>query len=323
MKISVSANEYAQGILSDRRAHAEDVLDERRQLLYGADERIRNLFTKISETGINAALGSLSGPAQDPTETISGLTDQIKTLMVADGFPADYLDNIYSCPKCRDTGTLPDGSSCGCYLRLVSKYNMDRVAEVSPLRLCSFETFDLSYYSEEKDPAYDMSPREIVRDNLQACKDFLLSFGSGKNNLLMMGDSGLGKTHLALSIANELIVRGYNVIYCSAPSIFKQIETEYFEEHRSAETLNRLKSCDLLVLDDLGAEYINASTNAVIYDLIDTRLNTKKSTIITTNITDEKLLSKRYGEKVSSRLIGSCRILPFIGDDIRIKLNEA
>jgi DNA replication protein DnaC len=137
-----------------------------------------------------------------------------------------------------------------------------------------------------------------------------------------MGSAGLGKTHLALSIADVLLMKKHDVVYCSCSNIFGKIDEERADYSRHSSTLERLKDCTLLVLDDLGSEYINNNVRSLIYDILNSRLSSGSSTIVTTNFVEEKQLMAVYGEKISSRLIGEYEILPFFGEDIRKKQSK-
>jgi DNA replication protein DnaC len=201
---------------------------------------------------------------------------------------------------------------------LIKEYRKNEINRSSPLELSTFANFSLEYYSKEVYEKFNMSPRENMTMVYKTCIEFVNRFPNS-DNLLMMGDAGLGKTHLALSIADALIKKGHHVIYCSASNIFKKVESEYFEDYKNSDTLDTLKAADILIIDDLGAEYINSFVVSTLYDIVNTRLVEKKSTIYTTNITKSPILESRYGEKVSSRLTGCCRLLFFYGDDIRIK----
>ena len=174
----------------------------------------------------------------------------------------------------------------------------------------------MNKYTESFYPEYGMSPRENMEYVLERCHSFVNSFPNRKN-ILMMGSAGLGKTHLALSIADSLLNKKYDVIYCSCSNIFGKIDEERSDFSRHSDTLERLRTCSLLVLDDLGSEYINNSVRSLLYDIINTRMSSGLSTIVTTNLTEEKQIMSIYGEKISSRLIGNYEILPFFGDDIR------
>ena len=80
-----------------------------------------------------------------------------------------------------------------------------------------------------------------------------------------------------------------------------------------------LERPDLLILDDLGTEYISQLTISVLYELINTRMLCHRPTIYTSNIVDSSIFEARYTEKVASRILGSCQIFKFFGTDQRLK----
>jgi DNA replication protein DnaC len=133
-----------------------------------------------------------------------------------------------------------------------------------------------------------------------------------------MGSAGLGKTHLALSIADRLIKKKVDVVYCSCSSIFDKVREEMSDFSHHSDTLERLKYCSLLILDDLGSEYTSNQVRSLLYDVLNSRLSSSLSTIITTNYIEKRQIDTVYGEKISSRLFGNFEYLPFFGDDIRL-----
>lgn len=107
---------------------------------------------------------------------------------------------------------------------------------------------------------------------------------------MFQGGSGLGKTHLSLAIAKEVIDNGYGVVYASAPDILSKLESERFNDDKSTDaTENLLKECDLLIIDDLGTEFLTQFTLSKIYNIINTRMLLKKPIIISTNLTLKEL----------------------------------
>ena len=81
-------------------------------------------------------------------------------------------------------------------------------------------------------------------------------------------------------------------------------------------------NCDLLIIDDVGTEMANQFTVSCLYNVINTRLNRKKPTVISTNLTREEF-RKRYWDRIASRVFGEFLVLPFLGKDIREqKLNR-
>ena len=138
-----------------------------------------------------------------------------------------------------------------------------------------------------------------------------------KRQLLLSGNTGLGKTHLSLAIASEVMQKGYGVLYDSVINLLRRVEREHFGRGEAgADTLEILLTCDLLILDDLGAEFDSSFYVSTVYNIINTRLNCGLPTIISTNLAPEEIGS-RYGRSVLSRLEGEYEILPFFGEDIR------
>ena len=77
--------------------------------------------------------------------------------------------------------------------------------------------------------------------------------------------------------------------------------------------------CDLLIIDDLGTEFVNQFTVSCLYNLLNTRQNKNLSTVISTNLTAEEL-ARKYEDRIYSRLVGrDSKILLFVGSDMRIE----
>ena len=154
-----------------------------------------------------------------------------------------------------------------------------------------------------------------MRENLEFLQQYANHFDMKSVNLLLCGNAGLGKTHAALAIAQTVLDKGYNVVYISAQSLFSQLERDRFADH--SPLLEAVMEADLLILDDLGTEYVNPYMLSCLYNLLNTRLLEKRPTVYTTNIVDGKAFEVRYTEKIASRLGGSCEPVLFLGDDIR------
>ena len=242
-------------------------------------------------------------------------------LLLDHGCPENYLDSLYSCPRCRDTGMLEGGRICDCVDRL---YNQELTKELSSLLRHgdeSFERFDLTLYSDQYDPVNKASPRRIMELNLSICKGFADSFPDVDQNLLLQGGTGLGKTYLSACIARVVAGKGYSVCYDSAASALDAFERQKFsrdsEESAAADTrVKRMLSCDLMILDDLGTEMVTSVSISALYTLLNTRLVTGKRIILSTNLSDEEL-EKKYGPQICSRLAGEFQKLPCRGQDIR------
>lgn len=227
------------------------------------------------------------------------------------GLDENYDTPVFSCPVCSDTGY--DGKTfCSCVIKMCARdaYLSSGLGKASLGN--TFENFSLKYYG-GKD-------RENMSDVLDTCLHFADNFNGDGANLLFTGGTGLGKTHLSSAIAQRVIDRGYTVVYESAQNVFDVFENIRFG--RGEGDTNRFMECDLLIIDDLGSEFSTNYTSSVLYQIINTRLMNGKSVILSTNL-GGKELSKRYGERIYSRLLGSFDTCVFSGNDIRlIKLGE-
>lgn len=244
-------------------------------------------------------------------------------LLTEHGYAIDYLEPIYACPQCRDTGVLPDGEPCECLKR---EYNRVLTRELGTLLKHgneSFESFDLTLYSDEYDPHYGVVPREAMKKVLEICRRFADSFPKVNSNLLLQGDTGLGKTYLSACIARCISDKGYSVCYDSAASALDAFEQQKFardteQGQQAGARVSNMLGCDLMILDDLGTEMNTPMSISALYTLINTRLVSGKRTIISTNCTDSEL-QRRYNPQICSRIFGEFLRLPFAGSDIRQK----
>ena len=241
-------------------------------------------------------------------------------LMTEHGFGADYLDEIVSCPLCRDTG-IYGGGVCSCLEKL---YNRELTKELGTLMRRGsecFESFDLTLYPNEPDPVRKVIPREAMRMVFDACRRYADNFSSASPNLMFQGGTGLGKTYLSACIARAVAGRGFSVCYESAAAALDCYESAKFardtkEGEAAAAQIRRMEDCDLMILDDLGTEMITSMSQSALYTLINRRLINGRPTIISTNCGEEEL-RKKYTSPIVSRILGEFRCLPFVGQDIR------
>jgi DNA replication protein DnaC len=184
----------------------------------------------------------------------------------------------------------------------------------------SFDTFELDWYPEGLMPGKACSYRHHMEVKvLDYCKEFAMGFGKRPGNLLLFGAPGLGKTHLSAAIAREVSAEGWSVVYDTAAHVFERFENQKFSREEDAEVssdVERILNCDLLILDDLGTEMTTAFVQSALYQIINTRLMEKKSTIINSNLSPDKI-AQRYSAQIASRIEGEYHILGFVGEDIR------
>lgn len=316
-----SIYEEAQVIMSSRRRRAEAENERRIAEVNQSIPEIREVNNTLINTGRELIqIISQRGSKEDINKKIEqlkqynlGAQDMSRQLLVSRGFPADYLDMHYSCPKCGDTGYY-NNEYCECFKKLCGKLSAKELNKTANLKLSSFSTFDLSYYTG--------ADRRTMEKILDFTKQYAEQFNEHSGSIFMFGDTGLGKTHLSLAAANRILERGYGVVYDSAVNILRKIEQEHFSREHSSEMINLVMNTDLLILDDLGTEYQTPFYSSTIYNIINTRLNADRPTIISTNL-DFDGISRRYEKRVVSRIVSAYTCLEFKGDDIRLKRRNA
>ncbi|HIR56736.1 MAG TPA: ATP-binding protein [Candidatus Gallacutalibacter pullicola] len=306
--------------LNLQRVAAEQESRRRRDDFYAACPRAAEIERLLSHTAVQAAKAVLgSGNSGEILAKLKennlALQEERRQLLASAGLPEDYLQPHYQCPKCEDTGYI-DGRMCSCLKELLRKEAYRRLNDSTPLSLCTFDSFSLSYYPDTSDSPDRPSPRAQIGKILSYCRRYAANFSPDSPSLLMQGGTGLGKTHLSLSIANEAIERGFGVIYGSTQNLASSLEKERFRRDSDDETNQMLLSCDLLILDDLGTEFSTSFIDAAIYNIVNTRLMSKRPTIISTNLSLREM-ETRYTERFVSRIIGSYIRLFFYGSDVR------
>lgn len=312
----------AEDIIENRKTANKAVLDRRISEIETKYPRYAKLNQTLTSTGHKLAKIILSR-----TENAAALVKnlerenikiqhEMEQILVQNGYPKNYLDEIYTCSRCKDTG-IYNYKRCSCFNDVLKSISAQELNDSSPIRLCSFETFDVSRYPDREDGKLQVNIRKFMQDNLKYCLDYANNFHLPVNGIVMYGQTGLGKTHLSLAIANNVIQLGYSVVYGSAPDLFRKIENEHFGRETEENTEDLLQSADLLILDDLGAEFDSQFYISVLYNLLNTRLNLQLPTIVNTNLTPSEL-KQRYSDRIASRLFSMKRML-FCGQDLRLK----
>ncbi len=286
---------------------------------------IKEIDRALSMTGLSVFKASFEkdGNLEDKIQKIKNenleLQKSKRELLKKAGFPEDYLDIKYQCSICNDTGY--DGiNMCSCMKKALVReaYNSSGLGKV--LNTQTFDNFDLSYYSSASSDG-KASPRQVMASILEKSKQYAEDFGvQGKeSNLLFTGTTGLGKTHITTAIAKAVIDKGFDVVYDSAQNIVRAFEQQQFsKEYDAATDTNRYFDCDLLIIDDLGTEFKNSFTQSVIYNILNTRINSGKAMIVSTNIHEISKFMSTYDDRITSRLLGSFRSFKFEGTDIRL-----
>ncbi len=317
MTYSPSEYEQARRELDRRRNEAEKIQKAHRDEIALKFPELIKIEQEMADAGLSVikALG-MGDDSQDyikflETTNLNAQKRRVE-LLRENGYPEDYLKAKYFCSECNDKG-FKNGFMCSCHKQLLKSIAYKKLCSQFPVDKCTFDNFNLSYYP---DHGGDITPYKRMKAVFDYCKSYADKFTSRSPGLLMLGNTGLGKTHLSLAIAGQVINRGYGVIYASAQNILNKLENEKFGRSDSTDTEKSLIECDLLILDDLGTEFSTQFTVSAIYNIINSRLLASKPTIISTNLTMEQLEST-YTQRISSRILSEYTILQFDGTDVR------
>ena len=297
-----------------RRTNAEATADARNDELRIMYSEIKEIDDELTGTGLKlfkiACEGGDIAPLRARNEELMA---RRRKILVGLGYPADYTDVHYVCKTCSDTGFVGT-KMCKCLKELLITKNIKSSGIGRLIDKQSFENFDLEWYkSDEK--AYLM-----MKKNYETAKAFADGFGAHNDNLLFIGSTGTGKTHLSTAIARVVIHQGYDVLYDSIQNILTCFENDRFHSSYGQREIESDKylECDLLIIDDLGTEFVNQFSIATLYNIINTRGNKGLSTIVSTNLPAADLRAK-YDGRIISRLIGSdYKVLFFTGKDHRV-----
>jgi len=304
------------------RNRADFLLQERKKQMYKNIPRIAEIDKQLGKLGASLPRLALAGDYNGLNKTrtqISQIKEERLGLLKRQGISDNYLTSIYSCPECQDSGYIQD-SRCACFQqKLINEYytlsNLKEILKDENFDNCRWEIF-----SEKIDEKRGHSPTTYMRDVVfNNAYDFVDSFDSTFGNLYLYGSAGLGKTFLCHCIAKELLDNGKTVLYLTALRLFKVLEDYRFNRDSLSEPdemIEAIDCVDLLVIDDLGSEISTRVTDAGLFDIINHRLVTRKSTIISTNLSIDEL-KKQYTERLSSRISGNYDIIEFWGNDLR------
>lgn len=305
----------------EKRHRAVREAELRREEVHALCPEIGVIDEALAKTGMQIFTAACSGDA-DVRERIARIrreNEQLlaerKALLVALGLPTDYTDASYECPRCKDSGFV-DCRMCECMHRelILEGFRSSGIGRLIDRQ--SFDNFSLDYYRANEDDYQRM------KINLEAAIEFSETAPPSYANLLLCGSTGLGKTHLSSAIAKRVIERGYDVKYESVQNVLADFEHDRFRSGYGAESESRSAiylETELLILDDLGTEMTNTFTVSVLYQIINTRINQGRPTVISTNLSQSEI-RERYSDRVASRIFGEYRPLLFCGRDVRFQM---
>lgn len=317
----------ARSRLAEIKQNNEAESERRRREIYARLPEVEQIDLRLRRM-MTGVVGLALRRGHDVREEINSIAEENLLLqrrrgdlLRSAGYAPDYLDEIYSCPVCSDTG-FTKGRMCACLKELYEKEQTRSLSGLMRLGTESFDNFDLTLYDDNaEDPTVGTTPRRWMQRILAYCKNYAQNFSKSSPNLLFTGGTGLGKTFTSACIAREVSGSGVSVVYESVSSVIEPFEIIKFgraEPESDAWTQRRrILECDLLILDDLGTEMQTAFSASVLYTVVNTRLTNGKCTIISTNL-DKNAIRLAYGDQLASRLEGEYVIMPFVGRDIRL-----
>lgn len=244
-----------------------------------------------------------SDSVSDYQKRLQALREAKEQALITAGFPADYLEPIYDCPACQDTGFI-SGARCECLnrRRIRALYAQSGIEHL--LQTQNFRTLSYEYYTGADLTAF--------QDAVQACKDMIEQFPARKDNLLFSGTVGCGKSFLSGCVAKEFMDLGRSVVYFSSAQFFDILYQNTL--YNGAEDLYNY---DLVIIDDLGSEITNSIVTAKLFSFLNERILREKCTIISTNLSLGEI-KERYSERTASRIFQNFKLCKLSGPDIRI-----
>lgn len=293
--------------------------EERLRTASAVCPRIGQMVSARRNAILEGLQSALAGAApHDLVQATNRANEQIRLLLKENGFAPDYLEPIYTCPLCHDTGYVGEHKKefCACVIKRCDKLLSESLE--MPETGESFETFDPAVFSDVPLEGLDFSQREyaqVLRDKCEAYAGRLPD--AHVPNLLFYGKSGLGKTFLLRSIARRAQEKGVPALTVTANTLLNAIRKSYFSHED--EGLSPFYQTQLLLIDDLGTEPLWENiTVEQLFALLDARFSSRKNTVISTNL-NLKELQQRYTERIASRLLDTrlCQAVRFLGDDIR------
>ncbi len=304
---------------SDKYRRAQDASDARRNELHAKIPSLRLIDKELSLTGLKimeVALkkeGDVHAKIDEIRQTNDKLLVERAAILKVHGYPEDYTDAHYECEKCGDSGYIGT-TMCDCMKKalVLASYESSGVGEL--IKHQSFENFSLEYYRQTPE-IY-----ENMKRIYEITKNFAENFSADTyKNFLYLGGTGLGKTHISTAVAKTVIDRHFDVLYATATGMIGDFEQKRFGNSAiegDVQDTSRYYTADLLIIDDLGTEVSNQFTVSCLYDVINSRIMSRKSTVISTNFGRDEL-RKHYAERITSRIFGEYKLLLFKGTDVR------
>jgi len=307
-------------ILYERRMENQRRLDDRFEEVYKKQPRIKDIDKEIKELNLQRIDYRIRGIDDKLLESkLKSLKAERLDLLGDLGLDDSYLKMTYHCNICKDKG-IYKGKSCQCRKKLLAEKLYDQSMIYERISKENFSTFNINLFRKSRQENEPISPYENMKSILEAIRNYLNKFEKGATNLYFFGNVGTGKTFMINCIAKELMDKGVSVLYQSSGELLEFLNSYIFmfnkDKAENKSKLDLIFDVDVLIIDDLGAEYKNDVSLANLFEVINKRLVANKTTIISSNISIFDLDSV-YDKRISSRIMGEYQPLRFYGNDIR------
>lgn len=309
-----------------------NILEEYTSIRQAEELRVNELLKKLmdenpdfkkarqdySSSRASQARARLQGRTTDTEKAKAQYAKSLHKACQKSSINPDDLEIKYECADCKDTGFAGEGSKTFCHC-LTNRLAKSMISSQNLNVQATFENFDESIFPDKnKIDSEGRSQKEhILHVKSRAVKWCEAFPQTSRQQALLMGATGVGKSYLAGCIANEIIKKGYSVVNCTASGINEAMFKVINERDNSL--IQIFKTCDLLIIDDLGVEsMIKNVTIETLYDVIEYRLANNGHTIFCTNL-NAPAIEKKYGYRLSSRITSAknTSLMHILGEDLR------
>lgn len=313
-----------------KKFNADMNFEKAKDEFYSLHPDLLEINNKLNSTALDISKSILNNDTENANKLkkeFDNLKLKKEQLLKQIEIPSSIKEPAYECKICKDTGYVTEEDKtvlCNCIKQKMFDIEFNK-SRITNLEKENFENFDLSLYSDEiNEKKYNakISPKQNILNIKEIALNFVDNFDDpNEKNLLFLGNTGLGKTFLSNCIAKEILVQKKTVLYQTSPIMLDNIIDYRFGKSDLKEVYDNVINVDLLIIDDLGVESLNAIKISELFNIINARLLNSKKTVISTNLNMNNLFDT-YGERIFSRLASYYNVCRFFGEDIRLRKNN-
>lgn len=288
--------------IQEKRNIKERELDIRINKAYAIEPQLRELKIRLNNIWFNV-VKAFNDKSQvlELKKQANEIELEIQKILKKHNLSDNLFELEHFCDKCKDKGLIEGQRTCECLQNKIMFYSVKEYNKEIEFNK-TFKEFDLERVSVEM--------KSKITKNYKICSNFALKFNTNIKSMFMIGKSGKGKTHLTLAIAKYLLSKEYSVLVFKAFSLKNKIDSVRFKNEEYQYLLDIIKSCDLLIIDDLSLSNINDFFKDNLNYIIESRIAKNKPFIINTN-NDTKKLFDLYGDSFMNKIKENTIILDF------------